>query len=43
MPLMASTDGPSMGAEPSTSRPSSVKKATAAVRSSTTMLTWSIR
>ena len=43
MPLTRSTQAPATGISPSTSMPSSVKKAIAAGRSSTTTLTWSIR
>ena len=42
-PLRRSTAGPSSGASPSSSIPSSTKNAFAASRSSTTTLTWSIR
>src|SRR3989440_10092107 len=41
IPLMRSTHGPSTDALPSTVIPSTVKKAIAAARSSTTTLTWS--
>src|SRR5687768_2564853 len=42
-PLTRSTQGPSIGALPSSSIPSSTKNAMAASRSSTTTLTWSSR